>query len=389
MTRDFDDALSLHDDGDVIHLGIHIADVSSLLHPDSPLDHAARSKASSLYLPRCQISMLPDRLAHDILSLRQDCDRPAISLLIRLNSEGTIIDHRFSRSLIRVREQLTYDQVNKKIQEDHRLQWLARFSRQLRERRIDQGALILTLPEASITATEHSRVNIDLLPQDTPSRMMVAELMILYNWLGALYCRDHQIPILYRRQDPPTERLNPDNMNYIYYVFMQRRKLNRLVIKTDPKPHAGLGLNAYTNLSSPIRRYLDLIGQRQLSGFLKDGTLVYHRQRLDEIRMEIEPVLKKLTLIQRNRVRYWILKYLGQHIGEVFPAIVLDVLKSKYRILITDLLIVTEIKQAPLRGLASGESIRVKVTKSDPWEDVLGLESEVMEPVGPEPSLRS
>jgi len=345
-----------------------------MLTPESLLDHEARLRASSLYLPGCQIPMLPDLLSHDILSLKKDYDRPALSLLIHLNAEGDPINHRFVRSIIRVREQFTYDQVNYSYKEDHRLEWLYRFSHKLREKRINQGALILSLPEIAINIREDSKVEIDLVPQESPSRMLVAELMILYNWLGALFCRDNQIPILYRSQENPTERLCPDNLNYLYYVFRQRRKLNRLIIDTEPRPHSGLGLNAYTNLSSPIRRYLDLITQRQLGGFIKNGTIVYHRQQLDEIRIEVEPILRNLALVQRNRVRYWTLKYFSQRIGETFSAILLDVMKSRYRILLTDILFVTEVKQEDLKGLSSGQSIQVKVKKSDPWEDLLVLE---------------
>ena len=374
LTQDFDDALSLHFMGDEIHLGIHITDVSCVLPPDSLLDHEARLRASSLYLPDRLIPMLPDRLSHDILSLKKDCDRPALSLLINLDAEGETINHRFVRSIIRVKEQFTYDQINSSYKEDRRLEWLSRFSHKLRERRVDQGALILSLPETAISQEENSKVKIDLVPQDSPSRMLVAELMILYNWLGALFCMDNQLPILYRSQEAPAERLCPDNLNYLYYVFMQRRKLNRLVIDTEPKPHSGLGLSAYTNLSSPIRRYLDLITQRQLSGFIESGTVPFNQQQLDEIRIGIEPQLRNLTLVQRNRVRYWTLKYLSQRIGEIFPAMVLDVLKSRYRILLTDILFVTEVKQEDRKGLSPGQPIQVKVKKSDPWEDLLVLE---------------
>jgi exoribonuclease-2 len=111
-----------------------------------------------------------------------------------------------------------------------------------------------------------------------------------------------------------------------------------------------------------------------LRGFIKNGTPIYHQQQLDEIRMEIDPILRNLALVQRNRVRYWTLKYFSQCIGETFPAIVLDVMKSRYRILLTDILFVTETKQEDLKGLSSGQSIQVKVKKSDPWEDLLVLE---------------
>ena len=90
--------------------------------------------------------------------------------------------------------------------------------------------------------------------------------------------------------------------------------------------------------------------------------------------MSVEPLLKGLERVKRNRIRYWIQKYLLQHIGEKFPALVLDTLKNRCRILLTDFLLVAQMKREEGQDFAEGEQIMVTVKKSDPWNDLLNLE---------------
>jgi exoribonuclease-2 len=374
LTRDFDDALSIETDGDYVRLGIHIADVAGVIAPDSILDKEASQRGSSLYLPLRQIPMIPLNLSHDTLSLKEGCDRAAISLLARFDKEGHLFDYRFVPSLIRVRRRLTYDQVNEQFQGERELVQMRRLSEQMRQKRIDQGALILSLPELLVKVDSDSSISLEMISQETPSRIIVAECMILYNWLASRFCRDNNIPILYRGQQAPSERLSIDETGYVYFVFKQRRKLNPLVIDTEPRPHSGLGLDAYATLSSPIRRYFDLINQRQIKSFLLKGAPVYDRGALENIRISVEPTLKDLGRIHRNRNRYWIQKYFMQHIGESFSAIILDTMKNRFRILLPDFLFVAEMKRENGQDFSPGKSIMVRVKKSDPWNDLLSIE---------------
>ncbi len=374
LTRDFDDAVSLERVGDELRLGVHIADVASVIRTNSILDMAAAERASSQYLPRRQIPMFPEGLSSDILSLRQGCDRNAISLLARFDRSGALLDYRFAPTVIRVRERLMYEDVNQAMEQDVLLKEMHRLSQRLRQNRMDQGALSLSLPEVEVRFDGNNALFLELVEQETPSRSIIAELMILYNWLAARFCMENQIPILFRSQSGPSEKLPLDEKGYLYYVFQQRRKLSPLSIQTDPAPHAGLGVDAYIHATSPIRRYLDLVNQRQIHHYLFQNGTVYDDKRLEEIRIAAEPTLKKLGLIKRNRLRYWVLKYLSLNRGKKLKALVLDELKTKYRVALTDFLMMVDLRRKNGVILRQGQEISVRITKADPWEDILTLE---------------
>ena len=373
-TQDYDDALSFEMGENELKIGIHIADVASIIPKDSPIDKAAENRASSLYLPRRQVPMMPHELSQDVLSLREGCDRPAISLLARFDQNGTLLDYRFTPSIICVKQQLTYDFVNHNRGDVEAFQQLQRIAEILRQNRMNHGAMSLSLPELEIHLDSTGALSLGLVPQDTPSRMIVAEFMILYNFLAAEFCKKNEIPILYRGQGAPSEKLPLDEKGYVFYVFQQRRKLSPLQISTTPSPHSGLGVDLYTQASSPIRRYLDLVIQRQLNGFLTEKACTYRDKELEDIRILVEPQVKTLARIQRNRTRYWTLKFLDMHKGKTFDALVLDELKSKYRILLNNFLMVADLKRQDGVILSKGQAISVKVKKADPWDDVIVLE---------------
>ncbi len=386
LTRDFDDAVSLEKFGDTLHLGIHIADISTAILPDSILDGEARDRASSIYMPCRQIPMIPPNLSQDNLCLKEGHDRQAISLLTSFDKSGNLLDYRFVPSVIRVQQHLTYEEVNEilckgdlsdtlrqlKVEVlSDLLKEMYQISQHLRQKRINQDALSLSLPELQIKFNENSSLSLKLVDQDTPSRIIISEFMILYNWLAARFCRDNQIPILFRTQAKPSEMLIIGEEGYLYYVFTQRRKLSPLQINTAPNPHSGLGLDVYIHATSPIRRYLDLVSQRQIRAFLIGIAPICNEEQLEEIRTTVEPVLKDIEILRRRRLRYWILKFLSQNKGKKFKAQILDELKTKYRIIINDLLLVAEINKQEGVILSPGEKILVEVKSVDPWDDLV------------------
>ena len=375
-TLDFDDALSVDFHDDYIQVGIHITDVSSVVDAGSILEDEALLRGSSLYLPRRQIPMFPPELSHERLSLKKDTERQALSLLVNFDMNGDLFDYRFVPSIIKVREQLSYDKVNSiyETENDTIYHYLLRLAQKRKRYRVEQGALILSLPELNISVDKSSTINMELVSQETPSRTIVAEMMILYNWLAARFCRDNHIPTIYRGQKEPNEKLPLEDTGYVYYVFRQRRKLHPLIIDVEPHPHAGLGLDTYINVTSPIRRFFDLASQRQMLSFMFKGIPFYNREELERIRVQVTSSLKDLNTVRRNRYNYWINRYLENQIGNTFSAIVLDVLKSRYRIILTDFFITVEMKREKETRLSSGDQIKVKVIKADAWNEILKLE---------------
>ena len=388
-TGDFDDAVSFESVGDELHLGIHIADVAEIIPPDSILDKEAAKRATTLYLPRRQIPMIPHDLSHDALSLIQGCDRPAISLLARFEKNGKLLDYRFVASVVKVQQKLTYEEVDKILSEDiqssdlnflhmeklgEMLPELYQLSRRLQQQRMGQDALRLSLPEVQVVFNGDSSFSLVMDDQDTPSRMIISELMILYNCLAGRFCRDNNVPVLFRTQSEPSERLSEDEAGYVYYVFKQRRKLSPAYIETSAGFHSGLGVDAYIQVTSPIRRYLDLVGQRQIRNFLMGEPMVYTKKELEEIRTFVEPVAKDFMSIKRDRIRYWILKYLSQHQGKKYRAVVIDELRRKYRIVLYDFFLVAEINRREGVMIRPGVEIEVEVKMADPWDDMIKLE---------------
>ncbi len=372
-TQDFDDAISFKMVGDELHVGVHIADVAGAISADSILDLTAAERASSQYLPRRHIPMLPADLSTDVLSLRQGRDSNAISLLARFDKTGALLDYRFAPTVIHITQQLIYEDVNETLEGgDPLFKEMHRFSQRLGNKRMHIGALNLSLPDLEVRF--NGELSLELVQQDTPSRIIIAEFMILYNWLAAEFCMENQIPILFRTQADPNERLPLDEKGYLYYVFQQRRKLSPLHIRTKPGPHSGLGVEMYIQATSPIRRYHDLVNQRQIHNYLLQKELIYDEKRLGEIRISTAPIIKSQAIIKRNRLRYWILKYLWQHRGKKLKALVLDEFKSKYRIVLIDFHMLADIKRPAGIILSQGQEILVEVKKSDPWDDIINLE---------------
>jgi exoribonuclease-2 len=373
-TKDFDDALSFEPIDGGYRLGVHVTDLTPFIKVDSHLDREAYHRASSIYLPVSNIPMFPPRLSHNALSLVKGCKRCALSLFAHFDRDWNLKEFHFSPTIVKIEKQLTYDQVNAGYKEEPIFSALYQLCQALRQRRIDNGAMLIPLPEIYFEFDNNSGVFPRLVEQNTPSKIIVSECMILYNWLTAKFAFEKGLPILYRSQEPPQERLPIDESKYIYYVFQQRRKLRPLYIDTIPHPHSSLGVDIYTNATSPLRRYMDVLVQRQIYSAILRKSPQYEESRLKELNMMIQQALKDIDVMKRNQGRYWMLKYLAECINESFKAIVFQKFKYKYSIIVTDLLFVADLSNARGLELSPGEEIKVTVKKSDPWDDLLILE---------------
>jgi len=332
-TLDFDDAISIQDMGDHYLLGIHIADVAHYVRKNDPVDKEALARASSIYMPDGKIPMVPEILGDDLCSLMAGKPRPAISLIVKLARTGRTMDYEFFPSTIVVDRQLTYTDANEMAESDEQITRLYQIASQFRQRRLSQGAVQLSLPELSVWLDENDAPNITRIDRESPGRLLIAEIMILANWITAKFLSEHQMPAIFRSQPEPKDRLFQGEGGSLFQNWMQRKCLSRFVLGIRAEHHSGLGLNAYVTATSPIRKYYDLITQRQIRAImgLEDP---YTKEEIARLVQLLDGPMSYVPRIQFRRNRYWLLKHLESKIGRKEEAIVLSKRRNGYQILL-------------------------------------------------------
>ena len=357
-TIDFDDALSIEDRKDHYRLGIHIVDVGHFIPKGSMIDCEAFKRASSIYMPDRKISMLPPHLAENLCSLKAGELRPAISTMIKLTPAADIIDYEIIPSLVKVKHQLSYYDVNQRAEEDKAIVILRDIAAKYRENRLSSGAVHISLPDINVRIDEDGLIHVNKINRESPGRMLVSELMILGNWISAKFLADHKIPAIFRTQPDPRERLYKGEEGTLFQNYMQRRYLSRFILNTEPKRHSGLGLDCYVTATSPIRKYFDLVTQRQLrSAFGMEKA--YTHEEVDKIIMSLQQLMSNVSRIQQRRNRYWILKYLEKRIGQKEEAVVLYKRRDRYNILIPEYMIECDLSLPGSIDLKPKDLIRV------------------------------
>ena len=286
-------------------------------------------------MPDAKIPMLPPRLAEDLCSLRASNIKPAISVMAKLSPTGDIQDFEVVPSIIRVESQLTYYDVNLVADEDRNILMLRDIARHLRENRLARGAIQISLPDINVALGPDNNVIVNAINRDSPARVIVEELMILANGLMARFLSENGMPAVFRAQPDPRERLYRGNNATLYQNYAQRKMLSRLVLGTAPERHAGLGVDAYVTATSPIRKYFDLVTQRQIRAVFGMES-AYVTEELDHFLQVLEQPMSNVMEIQMRRRRYWLLKYLESKIGETYQAVVLHKRRNSYQVLIPD-----------------------------------------------------
>lgn len=371
-TLDFDDAISLEALADGYRLGIHIVDVAEIVRRGDPVDRAALARGSSIYMADMKIPMLPPLLAEGHCSLKAGEVRPAISTLIDFSPEGDIRGYGVRATLVRVREQLTYFDVNQAAEEEPRLQLLWRIARKFREQRLAAGAVHISVPEIGVRLGEDGAIAVNRVNRESPGRLLVTEIMILANALMAKFLVEHGMPAVFRSQPEPRERLYRGEEGSLFQHWMQRRLLNRFVLSHRPEKHSGLGLSAYITATSPIRKYFDLVSQRQIRAVL-GFEAPYPPEEIDGIIEALALPMQHVNRLQTSRQRYWLLKYLAQHAGEPQEAIVLAKRRRGYQVLLTEVMLECDLAEAGGADLKPGEIVPVTIQRADPRRDEIAL----------------
>lgn len=319
-TQDYDDAFSILDcTENHIALAIHTADLTNAILPGQPLFEEAERRIASVYTLEQVFSMLPSSLSNDYFSLKAGQDRLAMSFVFDLFTTGEKNFKGIEFSVIRVDENLTYEQADQAIvQEKSFWPTLSHCCLGLRQKRIEQGALDFARKEVKIDIGDPDNIHIMPIDRNTPANELVEELAILVNQEVGKFFYEHHCPGIYRVQGgaamkgelKPGEPLTPQH-------FM----IEPVRLSTVPERHTGLGCDYYIQATSPIRRFSDLVSQLQLAQFLQTQTFIFQEEQLMGWAEQIQNTQKTYAKAEREIENYWKYKYLAQHQGSIFSAL--------------------------------------------------------------------
>ena len=325
-TQDRDDALSVEavpgTDNEYL-VGIHIADAGGLIPSGSPVDREAGRRMASLYLPEGTIPMLPPDLTHRVGSLNPGRTSAAVTLIVRLDDAGNVLDREVTPSMLCSREAMTYEEADRALNDQasprhEALAVLQKVADARRHIRGNAGAIELEQPEMSVRVAPTGEVTVRVLDRTSPSRRLVAELMVLCNTLLGELCRSEQLPSVYRVQTPPDlSDLPPSEpstgspeAHETLRRYLLAKRLRPAELDVVPGRHGSLGVPVYIQATSPLRRYPDLVLQRQISHFLESGKPLYPVDDIISVAQRAEVQVREVARVEAQRKRYWFLKFL-------------------------------------------------------------------------------
>ena len=370
--KDLDDAISLTKEGDIYHLGVHIADVSNYVQYNSALDKEALKRGTSVYLADRVVPMLPERLSNGICSLNQGEDRLALSCLMDINEKGKVVSHQIAETVINVDERMCYTDV-KNILEDTDEEAKKRYealipmffmmkelSGILRNSRHHRGSIDFDFPESKIILNAAGKA-IDVKPYEANvATRIIEDFMLMANETVAQeYCTE-EIPFVYRTHDNPDpekveslltllhnqgvkiqkakEEITPKEIQQIIESIEglpNEAMISRLVLRsmkqakytTECSGHFGLAAKYYCHFTSPIRRYPDLqihrIIKDNLRGrLMREGRTEHYAEILDEVARQSSVCERRADEAERESDKLKKAEYMSYHLGEEFEGII-------------------------------------------------------------------
>jgi len=336
-SSDADDAISI--DGD--RVWIHIADVASFVDVDSNLDMFARKRASNLYLPDQIFHMLPPSLS-EACSLGAGDLSNAVSIGFVLN-EFEVSDIQIHLSQIKVIK-MSYEMADQEMSSNKTLAALNKIARAHKAHRDANGAIQLNLPNTDIKLNENKVL---IFPQeDSESRELVSEMMILAGRVIAEFSVENSISMPYLSQETGNfsdEIINNINNLSPSKAFEAARGFNRSKLSVKHSLHSGLGLQAYLRVTSPMRRYLDLLVQQQLVRFLSKSDLLNDSDIKERIKV-VNASVSKVNKATRQSVEHFRCVYFKQNKKWGGEGIIVETKGQKASVLIPELAMITQIK---------------------------------------------
>jgi ribonuclease R len=368
--KDFDDALSLRkDDKGNWEIGVHIADVSHYVTPDSDIDNEAYARATSIYLVDRVIPMLPEVLSNGLCSLRPNEEKLTFSVVFTFNDTFKLLDTWIGKTIINSNRRFIYEDVQTIIESGEgeykdEIKTLHEVAQNLREKRFKNGAISFDKKEIKFRLDENSKPIEAYVVVNNESHQLVEEFMLLANKTVAEFIGNPKKPILpktfiYRIHDIP----NPEKLQafkefvakFGYHLKTDKRidiskslnslleeiqgkgeenLISSLAIRTMAKAeysvsnigHYGLGFDYYSHFTSPIRRYPDLMAHRLLYEYL-NGANSFPSAIYEEKCKHSSDMEKLAQEAERDSIFYKQIEFLSTKVGLEFEGIISGVSK--------------------------------------------------------------
>ena len=366
--RDFDDAISLQrqENGHWV-LGVHIADVSHFVRPNTHLDNEAYARATSVYLPDRVIPMLPETISNNLASLQPDRLRYTMSVLIEFNPDGIPVNTELHRGVIRSAHRFNYEEIDEYLENDapwkqklpadvfRLVRDMHTLAMMLRQRRLDGGSIELSLPATKIDLDKDGKVVGAHEEINTESHQVIEEFMLAANQAVAVHLSDQGLFLIRRIHEPPSPAKLKQLTEFVRGLGIQadslesRFEIKRVIAEANDRPeraaihyavlrsmqkavygpdevgHYALNSENYCHFTSPIRRYPDLIVHRMVGSLIdgkKPSTDFGRLAKLGEHCSEREQRAEKA---ERELVKLKLLNFLADKLGTEMKATITGV----------------------------------------------------------------
>ncbi len=363
--KDFDDAISFrHLDNGHYEVGVHIADVSHYVRPDTLLDKEAFERGTSVYLVDRVIPMLPERLSNGVCSLRPREEKLCFSAVFELDTHANIVNQWFGKTVIFSDRRFSYEEAqelieNKTGEYSVEINLLNELAYKLRERKFKEGAISFETTEVKFRLDEAGKPIGVYIKERKDAHKLIEDFMLLANRKVAEFIAKKgkgkkKLTYVYRVHDAPNEQSLQTFAQFAakfgYQINMNSdreiaRSLSRLmddvegkkeqnvltslairsmakaIYTTKKTSHYGLGFDFYTHFTSPIRRYPDVLAHRLLEHYLLGGPSA-NEEAYEKMSLHASQMEKKAADAERASVKYKQAEYLEDNVGTEYNGII-------------------------------------------------------------------